>query len=440
MASETIFRDTSRESSESDQSSGDRKRHRQKIGEALKGKIPEIFAEESIITKERGKIIRVPIRGIKEYRFVYGSNEPGAGQAEGEGDAKPGTVIGKKKRGEGKDKDDKAGDQPGVDYYETDVTIEELMEILFEDLKLPDLERKALRVMLAERDSKHKGYRLVGIPVRLSKKRTVIEHTKRKVASGFTKFKEEFPEFLKNDEEYLRLLELYAGRPDIVNQIKSWYYPKREHPEERELRFAFSEKDTRFNFMRPDIVVESNAVVICIMDTSGSMDMMKKYFARVFFLLLYQFVMTKYQMVEIVFIAHHTEAREVKEEEFFHKGESGGTFISSGYEKALEIIAERYHPDLWNIYIFHCSDGDNFQSDNPKAIETAKKICNVANLFGYGEIKPAGSRYYEGSMMGIFSKALKEFSNYHACEFKRKEDIWPAFAEFMRLDRKKGGG
>ena len=83
---------------------------------------------------------------------------------------------------------------------------------------------------------------------------------------------------------------------------------------------------------------ESNAVVICIMDTSGSMDRLKKYLARSFFFLLYQFLCTKYKAVEIVFIAHHTQAKEVTEEEFFHKGESGGTLISSGYEKALDVI------------------------------------------------------------------------------------------------------
>ena len=110
------------------------------------------------------------------------------------------------------------------------------------------------------------------------------------------------------------------------------------------------------------------------MDTSGSMDTMKKYLARSFFFLLYQFIVSKYRNVEIVFIAHHTEAHEVTEEEFFHKGESGGTFISSGYQKALEIIAARYHPSLWNVYAFHCSDGDNFDSDNAAALRDAKEL------------------------------------------------------------------
>ena len=127
--------------------------------------------------------------------------------------------------------------------------------------------------------------------------------------------------------------------------------------------------------MLDDARGESNAVVICIMDTSGSMDTMKKYLARSFFFLLYQFICDPLRNVEIVFIAHHTEANEVTEEEFFHKGESGGTLISSGYQKALEIITERYHPSLWNVYAFHCSDGDNFDSDNPAALKAAEELC-----------------------------------------------------------------
>lgn len=436
MLDEAIFRDTSRESSESDRSSRDRQRHRKKIREAMRGKLPEIIAEESIIGRDKGKIIKVPIRGIKEYRFVYGSNGPGAGQAQGEGDPKPGDVIGKRDS-KGLGQRDKLGDQPGVDYYETDVTLEELTEMLFEELELPDMEKKALRVMFAERDSRHKGYRHIGIPARLSKKRTAIEHTKRKMASGFTEFAKEFPESL-NDEEYQGFKNLYADFPDILYQIESWYFPDNEHPGRWVLRFAFSEKDTRFNHMKPDIVTESNAVVVCIMDTSGSMDTMKKYIARVFFFLLYRFVITKYRMVEIVFVAHHTEGREVTEEEFFHKGESGGTFISSGYERALEIIADRYNRELWNIYAFHCSDGDNFESDNPKAITLAGKLCEIANLFGYGEIKPVGTRTYESSMINIFSNALKKFNNYHACMIEKPEDIWSVFKEFMTHDSKKG--
>lgn len=388
---ETIFRPySSSDSLRSDRSAGDRLRHRQKVRESIRDNIADLIAEESIIGKSRDKIIKVPIRGVKEYRFIYGENAPGVGQ--GDGNARPGQVVGKT-QGEGQGVD-KAGDQPGVDYYETDVTLDELIEIMFEDLELPNMERKALREIPSERTSKRKGYRQVGIRVRLDKKRTVISRIRRRLATS------------------------------------------RHHTEDdgdKEDRFPFHKDDLTYRHLVEDVRPESNAVVLCIMDTSGSMDTMKKYLARSFFFLLYQFVCTKYRNVEIVFIAHHTEGREVTEEEFFHKGESGGTFISSGYSKALEIIQERYHPSLWNVYAFHCSDGDNFESDNPAALKAAKELCGVCNLFGYGEIKPLGSRYYESSMLNIFRRL--EASNFQTVLIERKEDIWPSFKAFLAKER-----
>src|SRR5215467_5576604 len=389
---ESIFRDYSRSDAEhSDRSAGDRLRHRQKVRESIRENIADIIAEESIIGKDKDRVIKVPLRGIKEYRFVYGDNS--GGTAQGDGDSRPGQVVGKTgKEGPGKG-DDMAGDRPGVDYYETDVTLEELIEIMFEDLELPDMERKILREVLSERLSKRKGYRRAGIRIRLDKKRTAISRIRRRLAVS-------------------------------RRQGDEW---------DDEQRFPFHQDDMIYRHMVTDTRPESNAVVICIMDTSGSMDTMKKYLARSFFFLLYQFVCTKYRNVELVFVAHHAEGREVTEEEFFHKGESGGTFISSGYTKALDIIKERYHPTLWNVYAFHCSDGDNFESDNPAALKAAKELCEVCNLFGYGEIKPLGSRYYESSMLNIFRRM--EADNFQTVLIERKEDIWPSFKAFLAKDR-----
>jgi len=386
----------------SDRSAGDRARHRLKVRESIRDNIADIIAEESIIGKDREKIIKVPIRGIREYRFVYGDNTAGVGQ--GTGDSQSGQVVGKVK-GQGQRGEDKAGDQPGSDYYETDVTLEELIDIMFEDLELPDLERKALRQIEAYRIAKRKGYRQVGIRVRLDKRRTVRERVKRKLAS-------------RRYRDSLAATRVEDGL---------------QGPEAPRLRFPFHDDDLVYRHMIMDVKKESNAVVMCVMDTSGSMDTMKKYLARSFFFLLYQFICTKYRNVEIVFIAHHTEANEVTEEEFFHKGESGGTFISSGYGKALEIIQARYHPSLWNIYAFHCSDGDNFDSDNPAALRAAKDLAEVCNLFGYGEIKPLGSRYYESSMLNIFRRL--DADNFQTVLIERKEDIWPSFKAFLAKDR-----
>jgi len=398
---ESIFRPFEPADAErSDRSAGDRARHRLKVRESIRDNIADIIAEESIIGKDRDKIIKVPIRGIREYRFVYGDNAAGVGQ--GTGDSENGQVVGKVKGGQRGE--DKAGDQPGTDYYETDVTLEELIDIMFEDLELPDLERKALRQIEAHRIAKRKGYRQVGIRVRLDKRRTVRERVKRKLASR-----------RHRDAAALE-------QPGDVGETA-----------ELAPRFPFHDDDLVYRRMIMDVKKESNAVVICVMDTSGSMDTMKKYLARSFFFLLYQFICTKYRNVEIVFIAHHTEANEVTEGEFFHKGESGGTFISSGYGKALEIIQARYHPSLWNVYAFHCSDGDNFDSDNPAALRAAKDLAEVCNLFGYGEIKPLGSRYYESSMLNIFRRL--DADNFQTVLIERKEDIWPSFKAFLAKDR-----
>jgi uncharacterized sporulation protein YeaH/YhbH (DUF444 family) len=160
---------------------------------------------------------------------------------------------------------------------------------------------------------------------------------------------------------------------------------------------------------------------------------MKKYLARSFFFLLYQFVRTRYEHVELVFVAHDAVAREVSEDEFFHKGESGGTMISSGYAKALEIIDARYHPSLWNVYAFHCSDGDNFSSDNAEALKLAGELSEQCNLFGYGEIKPAGRRWHEDSMLQLFSSL--DADNFQAVRLEGKENVWESFKTFLSKER-----
>jgi sporulation protein YhbH len=397
-----IFRPySSSDALRSDRSAGDRQRHREKLREAIRDSIADIISEESIIGRDRDRIIKVPIRGIREYRFVYGDNQAQVGS--GDGETEPGQVVGKaSKDGEGAGR---AGDQPGIDYYETDVTLDELVEIMFEDLELPDMERKILREVMSDRIAKRKGYRKSGVRVHLDRRRTAKARIRRKIATK-------------------------GGEPAPSAP------PSRAALDDGgEERFPFRREDLTYKRLVEDTREESNAVVLCIMDTSGSMDSMKKYLARSFFFLLYQFVSTKYQNVELVFIGHHTQAREVPEDEFFHKGESGGTLISSGYHKALEIIHDRFHPSLWNVYAFHCSDGDNFDSDNAAALKAAKELCEICNLFGYGEIKPLGSHYYESSMLDMFRRL--EADNFQSVLIERKEDIWPSFKAFLSRDRAK---
>jgi uncharacterized protein len=419
---DTIFREYRPSDAErSDRSAGDRLRHRQKVRESIRENIADIIAEESIIGKDKDRVIKVPLRGIKEYRFVYGENSPGS--AQGDGDSQPGQVVGKQGKDGGKG-DERAGDRPGVDYYETDVTLEELIDIMFEDLELPNLERRALREIMSDYSTKRKGYRKVGIRVRLDKRRTARQRVMRVLGTQRRNGANN-----ASPEEALEADEADAESPEEVDETLPTVGALKGGTRRR----PFHQNDLRYKHIEVDTKEESNAAVICIMDTSGSMDTMKKYLARSFFFLLYQFISTRYRNVEIVFIAHHTEANEVTEGEFFHKGESGGTFISSGYVRALQIIAERYHPSLWNVYAFHCSDGDNFDSDNPAALKSAEELAEICNLFGYGEIKPLGSRYYESSMLNVFRRI--QAPNFHTVLIERKEDIWPSFKAFLAKDR-----
>lgn len=433
-----IFRPATPSLEKSDRSAGDRLRHRQKVRASIRENIADIIAEEAIIGKNRDRVIKVPIRGIKEYRFLYGENNPGVGQGEGKGTTEPGQVVGKVTK-DGEKGADRADDRPGQDYYETEITLEELIDIMFEDLALRDMERKALRTVLTETKRKNIGWRHRGPRVHLGIRRTVRERKKRlQETKGAIREREKELQAVmlsgdpeKSKELQEKLKELYLWKSILENPNAYVEYLK-EHPEDQP-RFPFHERDLRFRRRKEKPREESNAVVFCIMDTSGSMDTMKKYLARSFFFLLCQFISTKYRQVEIVFIAHHTEAKEVSEEEFFHKGESGGTFISSAYQKMLEVVASRYHPSLWNIYAFHCSDGDNFATDNSAALKAAAEICKIANLFGYGEIKPEGVKHYEFSMLEIFKNLKAE--NFMALLIEKKSEIWPAFKRFLSKEK-----
>lgn len=368
-----------------DRSAGDRSRHKDLVKRKIREGIADIIAEESIIGKSKNKIIKVPIKGIKEYQFVFGEN--GKGVSQGTGDERKGQTINRSKE-QNRNKAGEAGNQPGEDIYETEITIDEAVNMMFEDLELPLLEKKKYFETESESMRKLLGYQRKGIRSRLSKKRTIKNKLKRKTAQ--------------------------KKRGAVAEP------------------FPFHNEDLVYRRLVTDVKHQSNAVVFCIMDVSGSMDQVKKYLARSFYFMLYHFIKTRYRNTEIIFIAHHTEAKEVSENDFFHRVESGGTFISSGYLKTLEIIEERYNPALWNIYAFHCSDGDNFDSDNKSALESAQKLAGICNLFGYGEIKPVSS-YSWSSMIDRFSQIQAD--NFISLKIRGKEDIWPAFKKFLTLDK-----
>lgn len=398
-----IFREGS--GSGNDRSAEDRRRHKELVEDSIKKNLGNIIAEESIIGQSKDKKIKIPIKGVKEFQFIYGKNSPGVGS--GDGSEKRGDKIGEEKASQKGIGDGQAGNQEGEDIYETEVTIEEIIKYLYDEMNLPDIDKKRMAEIESVSKFKNLGFQKKGIQPRLAKKKSVYEKIKRK--QGYIRAQNARKEELDKDEE--------SENSDQILEEK---------------RFPFSEDDLRYRRVREVKKKDFNAVVICIMDVSGSMDQTKKYLARSFYFLLYQFIRLKYENVQVVFVAHTTVAKEVSEKEFFHKGESGGTYISSGYDKALEIIEQRYNPDSWNIYAFHCSDGDNWTEDNQRTIDSAKQLCEVCNLFGYGEIVPG--YYSSGSTIkNEFQNKIKS-KNFAIVKMSRKEDVLPGLKKLLEKE------
>ncbi len=181
-------------------------------------------------------------------------------------------------------------------------------------------------------------------------------------------------------------------------------------------------------------VADHHNYIVDGMLSHNSMGEFKKYIARSFYFWMVRFLRTKYDNVEIVFISHHTEAKEVTEEQFFTQGESGGTVVSSAYQLALDLIKERFRPSDWNVYPFHFSDGDNYYSDNEEAVRLADELIATCNLFGYGEIGEEGTSGYRrssGALLSIFNDRLKQKDRFIGVRIDDKEDVYPALKQFF---------
>ena len=260
---------------------------------------------------------------------------------------------------------------------------------MFADLELPELEKKALKQIVSEK-WKRKGYRPQGIRPRLSKKETAKQRIRRKKA---------------------------AERAGTI--------------EEDEENFSFRESDLRYKHITKTQKTISSACIFFIMDVSGSMSRQKKYLARSFFFLLYHFIRSKYEKTEIVFIAHDTQPYEVDEEKFFGRGSSGGTMVSPTLEYVNNAINKRYNPSAWNIYAFHCSDGDNWPGDNEKTLNATLQLASICQLYGYCEIEPTEEslKWMSETNLGKLYEGISEIKS---VSIKGKHDVWPAFKKFFK--------
>jgi len=364
----------------------DQARHQEKVREAIRRNLSDLISEESIIMTDGRQVVKVPIRSLDEYRFRYNYNKSQqAGQGGGEsaiGDvvARDPAVAPKPGQGDG------AGDQPGLDYYEAEVSVDEIQSILFADLELPYLEQKAPENVVVP-DVTFTDVRKKGLQSNIDKKRTILETLKRNARHGEPG--------------------LHHIAPDDL-RYRTWEDIPKPH---------------------------SQAVVLAMMDTSGSMGTFEKYIARTFFFWMVRFLRTKYEHVDIQFIAHHTEAKVVTETEFFTKGESGGTICSSAYQLALDVIATQFPPSSYNIYPVHFSDGDNLTSDNERCVTLVEELMGTCNVFGYGEV----NQYNRSSTLMSAYRHVRS-PHFRTAIIREKGEVYKALRTFFTAEQPSAAG
>jgi hypothetical protein len=365
----------------SEKGKNDAERHREKIDEHIRKNIKDAIAETPIITDRKGKKVKIPVKGLRDYKFVYGTNKKGQQGGVGQGEGAPGDIIERiPKRPKGGDDQGKgAGQEPGVDYMETEVDIDYLIKIMFEDLGLPWIEEKTKARQLVPKGWKFTSISKVGVESRVHKLRTMKEAIYRT-----SMYVREIMEDTGCSEETAHKV-LVQSQGDIEKAI---HFIKTNTIDDSipSGDIYIEDEDKRYKQIEEDVEYHSNAVLICMMDVSASMTTQKKYLARSMLFWLNEFLKKEYEFVEVRFIIHTTSAKLVSEEDFFYKGESGGTSCHTAFDLANYTIDTEYPLNEWNVYCVYISDGEDFNTD--RTIESIKEMLKKEiNMLAYTEIQ-----------------------------------------------------
>jgi len=359
----------------------DYQRFRKLVRGKVKSNLSKYISRGEMIGKKGKDLVSIPLPSIEIPQFRYGSKGAG-GAGQGEGD--PGTILGP---GQGENSG-KSGDQPGGHILEVDLTMEEMASILGEELALPRIEPRGKQNIDTTRD-RYTGIRQTGPESLRHFKRTFKRALKRQITSN-----------------------TYDPGDPIVIPIRS---------------------DKQYRSWREVKQPQAVAVLIYMMDVSGSMTDEQKEIVRIEAFWIDTWIKAHYQGVETVYIVHDAVAHEVDEHTFYHTRESGGTKISSAYEMAMKIIQARYPPSEWNIYGFHFSDGDNWGDDIPKCIELLnEKLLPNLNLFGYGQVE---SPYGSGEFYEYIHEMLGEKDNVVCSRIPDRDAILQSIKDFLGTGR-----
>ncbi len=361
----------------------DHNRFRQIVRGRIKRDLKKYISNGELIGRRGRDLISIPLPQVRIPQFVYGPKQTGG---VGQGDGEVGTVLGP---GDQEGGQVGAGNAPGQHLLEVDVSLDELAEMLGEELELPAIQPRGRKNIMSRKD-RYTGISHYGPESLRHFKRTYRETLKRSIATG-------------------------TYRPDCPVLI-----PIRQ--------------DKRYRSWKSSVVPQANAVIIYMMDVSGSMGEEQKEIVRIESFWIDTWLRHQYKGVDIRYIIHDAEAREVDRETFYHTRESGGTVISAAYKLCNRIIETDYPPDEWNIYCLHFSDGDNWsQGDTEECINLLNdSLLPHVNLFCYGQVE---SPYGTGQFLVDLKEVLGEDDRVALSKIENKDGIYQSIKDFLGRGR-----
>ena len=400
-----------------------RQRFLRRYKEHIKKAVDEAVSKRSITDLERGESITIPSRDVSEPIFGHGRGGVHDIVHPGNREFTPGDTIKRPKSGGGGGSGGDASDSgEGIDDFVFQITQEEFLDFMFNDLELPNL----LKKQLAGTDSfkwVRAGIADEGIPARLNIVRTMrAAHARRVALSGKSR---------RCLHELEQRYEELREEPDADSEELSRLRTEIEQLRAKIRKVPFLDDfDLKYNLQVKEPLPSSKAVMFCVMDVSGSMDQATKEIAKRFFILLYLFLRRNYEKTELVFIRHHTSAKEVDEEEFFYSRETGGTIVSSALKLTKEIIEERYPMVDWNIYVAQASDGDNWNDDSPLCKQIlVNQLLPMMSYFSYIEITPRNHQ----ALWREYEKIIPLYpDNFALRQIVEVGDIYPVFRDLFQ--------
>jgi uncharacterized sporulation protein YeaH/YhbH (DUF444 family) len=398
----------------------------------LKAAVQDALRKRKVAEVGNSEKVAIPSKGIGEPSFRH-SRRTGRSEyiVPGNKEYVVGDEIPRPQGGSGGGGSEGSPDGEGEDSFEFTLSKEEFLDMFFEDLELPDLIKKTLKETSAT-DLQRAGYTIAGSPASLSVRRTMRNSMARRISLRRPKPAE--VEALERELEEREAAGDESAAMRIRAEIETLLRRTKLIP-------YIDPVDVRYN--RFDRIPRPNtqAVMFCLMDVSGSMTETMKDLAKRFFMLLHVFLERRYRTVDIVFIRHTSTAEEVDEETFFYSRETGGTVVSSALEKMLAVARERYPLDTWNIYAAQASDGDNYGADSGRCVDLlGGEVLPLCQYFAYIEVGEGieGITTRESDLWSSYSQVLPAHSHFAMKRVGDRTQIFSVFHELFAKERAHG--